>query len=248
MAYQEYNASHIMKPYIDAFWQVGARADQSVTRIVPDGFMDLIFNFGEATPTLPEWNVGISGMMTDYRDVVTHKGSSLIGVRFKAGAFSQLSKLPLSALKNKTILASEVLPVFDASFLTSLHEINDDREKIMQIESKIKGLIHRNENQNFARINAVCLDIQHYYQSIDFRELAQNHAMSLRQLERLFKANVGVTMKTYQSILRFKASLADRAAHPDKSLLHLAVDHGYYDHAHLTRSIKKMGGQVPSAF
>lgn len=53
-------------------------------------------------------------------------------------------------------------------------------------------------------------------------------------------------MKEYHSIIRLNETLKSISNSPEKSLLHTAFDHGYFDHAHLTKEIKKMTGMNPS--
>mgnify|MGYP001801875907 CR=1 FL=1 len=95
-------------------------------------------------------------------------------------------------------------------------------------------------------ITSVCHDLESQYTKVDIGALARQYYLSLRQLERRFKSVVGVSMKEYQRIFRFTHTLADIRKNPSKSLLQIAFDHGYTDHAHLTREVRRMTGRNPS--
>ncbi len=244
MLYKEFKPSRSLEQYIDTIWMVKNSGMASQSRITPDGFVDLIFNFGEKTPTLPAWNIGLSGMMTRYRDVSSVPNSELIGIRFKPGQFRAISNFQLAEIKNHTIYASEIIPAFSEKLLEQVAESKNMTDKIVLIETAIKKLI--TDFRHHSLITSVCHSIEMHYQVIDLKQIADNHYISLRQLERHFKASVGLTMKEYHSIVRYNKVLNSIAEMSEQSLLHTAFDHGFFDHAHLTKELKRIGGTNPS--
>jgi AraC-like DNA-binding protein len=85
--------------------------------------------------------------------------------------------------------------------------------------------------------------------------LAQGMHVSSRTLERIFKENVGIPPKEFLRIVRFQEVLKrlrqaggkdGTPAPADESLLRIAFELGYYDHAHLTNEFKKYAGILPS--
>ena len=83
---------------------------------------------------------------------------------------------------------------------------------------------------------------------ISIENIAKNHCICLRQLERKFKHQVGVTVKEYDRIVRFKKTKNYIKSQQNDSLLHIALQNGYFDHSHLTNEFKQLSGQVPSEF
>lgn len=69
----------------------------------------------------------------------------------------------------------------------------------------------------------------------------------MRQLERCFKKHIGITPKEFANIIRFQFAFS-KIKHNEqrKSLLDIAFDTGYYDHAHLSNAIKRYTGLAPS--
>ena len=244
MSYQEFKPSPLLSPYIDSYW-VSSQGKSS--RVLPDGFIDIIFNFGKATTTLPAWGVGIAGMMTRFRDVSVDQSSAFIGIRFRPMYFNQWCAVPLHELKNMTIPANEVMTYWESHFIDQVYEEKSIQNKLTLIEQKLYTSVSESINiQKHSLILSACNAIKSSFTSLSLDKIAQDHNISLRQLERLFRAQVGVTMKEYQAIIRFKNTLQNLTDHPNKSLLHLAYDMGYFDHAHLTREMNKMAGQPPS--
>jgi len=77
--------------------------------------------------------------------------------------------------------------------------------------------------------------------------LAKKNHTTPRQLERSFHKYIGITPKEFINITRFQHAFADIILNKKtKSLLDIAIEHGYYDHAHLSNEIKRYTGLPPS--
>ncbi len=77
--------------------------------------------------------------------------------------------------------------------------------------------------------------------------LAKKNHTTPRQLERNFQRYIGISPKEFANIIRFRFALSKiKHRRQDESLLSIAADCGYYDHAHLTNEIKRYTGLTPS--
>lgn len=77
--------------------------------------------------------------------------------------------------------------------------------------------------------------------------IAARFALSPRTLQRLFDAHVGATPKRVLQRFRLQAA-ADRFASDDvRPLARLAVELGYFDHAHFTQDFRAATGRLPSS-
>lgn len=93
----------------------------------------------------------------------------------------------------------------------------------------------------------VIADIKKHKGTISVFELANRHFTTVRQLERHFKQHIGISPKEFINIIRFQfVHAAIREKSSEKSLLKIAFDHGYYDHAHLANAIKRYTGDTPT--
>ncbi|AUP78506.1 AraC family transcriptional regulator [Flavivirga eckloniae] len=245
MSFQEYIPPPLLNPYIDTFW-VSANDGITASKILPDGCVDIVFDCGDDSNSFSDDSIRISGMMTKYKQVVSKQDSETFGIRFKTGLFSSISNFPLSEIKNKTIHASEVLPDLNALFLDELLNKKNRIDKIRFLEEFLKNQLYFANNHKNDLILSVCASIRSSFQAINLVQIAQQHHISLRQLERGFKMIVGVTMKEYHTIVRFTKTMESISKYPEKSLLHTAFDNGYFDHAHLTKNVRKMAGINPS--
>ena len=246
MSYKEYQPSENLNSIVDTIWIATNNGKEIKSKILPDGYVDIIFDLDKQAHQNPGNEIRISGMMTKFKSVISRKNSETLGVRFKAGQFNSISNIPLSEIKNTTINASNLFPKLNNSFLDELIEKKNQWEKVQLIDKVLSAEINWSGLTISKLEYAVCKTIQANYRDLDLNKVAKSHCISLRQLERRFKTVVGVTMKEYHSIIRFNKVKDYITENPNLSLLNIAFDNGYFDHSHLSKEIKKMSGLNPS--
>ena len=202
-----------------------------------DGSMDLIINLGPGFPyieghgPLEPGKCYLSGIMTSFIQLSMVGNCTVIGVQFRPGGMSyffdvvlpeyagQIKEFPMGwFLPNGPI----DIPGLDRFFLSRLSPIPNI--------SSLIGTIEASNGQ------------------LPVKAIADGHGVSCRTLERLFLHRVGISPKEYAAFIRYRATLARILEPPERigSLMHVAFDAGYYDHAHLTREIKKFTGMTPA--
>jgi AraC-like DNA-binding protein len=242
MVYSQFKPHADLTNYIDAYWTVkGDKKELTTEKILPDGCVDLIFNLGEDCTTdngkftMKTNKTYLVGTMTRFKETNMNLETRLIGIRFKPAAFSTFYKF------------------------SSLHEVTDttvDFESILSpdVYKTIKYstayldqfLLKRLALSKHNLFNVIA-DIQYHKGQINVQNLAKRQCTTIRQLERSFKTQLGISPKEYIKLVRFQFAfelLKNKST--DQSLLDIAVHCGYYDHAHLTNEIKYFTGTSPS--
>lgn len=246
MSYKEYIPPKNLNLIVDTIWIATNNGKEIESRILPDGYVDIIFDLDKQMHLNPENEIRVSGMMTKFKKVVSRENSETLGVRFKTGQFNSISNISLSQIKNTTINASNLFPKLNNSFLDELFDKKNHLEKVQLINSFLMTEINWSSLDINKLEHSVCKTIRSNYRELDLSKVAKNHYISLRQLERRFKTIVGVTMKEYHSIIRFNKAKDYITKMPNLSLLSVAFDNGYFDHSHLAKEINKMSGLNPS--
>jgi AraC-like DNA-binding protein len=80
--------------------------------------------------------------------------------------------------------------------------------------------------------------------SID--SLAAGAGRSLRQMERQFREDIGLTPKTFSRIVRLQAALG--RVRRGSALTEVALACGFYDQAHMTRDFRELASMSPGAW
>jgi AraC-like DNA-binding protein len=79
-------------------------------------------------------------------------------------------------------------------------------------------------------------------------EIAFALGLSQRQLQRRFRARVGLTPKEYARIRRMRVALANAIEPRPKGWVAVAAETGYADQAHLSREASALTGLTPAGF
>jgi AraC-like DNA-binding protein len=242
MKYSQVNPDKSLASYIDAYWTVKGDSVNTVTeKILPDGCIDIIFNLGSDCLTdngafnMRSEKVYLVGTMTRFKETIMHSETRLIGVRFKPAGFSAFHRFSsLHEIADKTI-------DYDKTFLFDLKKLSIDHVTYFN-----RFFLDKFKNPNdFLR--QVIETIQIHKGQIKVDVLASKHFTTVRQLERSFKQHIGVSPKVLINLTRYQNAMAAfRQRKPEESLLSIAIDQGYYDHAHLTNEFKRYNGVVPT--
>jgi AraC-like DNA-binding protein len=242
MEYKEINPCTTLEPYIHSFWELkGGDHDKQWERNFPDGCSGLVVNLGDTcvtdngAVTMDFGKTYVAGAMTSFKDSFIEADTHLFGVCLKPGVFSNFyNYAPQNVLIDQTVQ------------LEKTHSFN--------IEKFIKNPVHylngfftdRLQKRN-GPLQAVINDIHQSNGQLGIHKIAIRNFTTVRQLERNFKAQIGITPKEYSNIVRFQNALSKiKKSGQGKSLLDIAFECGYYDHSHLTKEIKRNTGLAPS--
>jgi AraC-like DNA-binding protein len=77
-------------------------------------------------------------------------------------------------------------------------------------------------------------------------DLAQSFGCGLRQFERCFRREVGVSPKAYARVSRFQAAVDTKLSKPHRRWVDIAHDLGYHDQMHLVHDFRQLVGGTPS--
>lgn len=240
MNYQEYLPSLSLQGVVDKFWILSDIKHRYSERIFPEGCTNLVFNIFDNSSSL-----NVLGINSIFSDFTPNLNDYYFGISFKPGMLAALTKESISSIKNQSISSQDIIPQFDKNTLNKLTDLQSDRMRITFMEEQLKEVLQLNINDTLLT-NSVAESIKLNYDQ-QSKNLADNHNISLRQLERKFKNEVGVSIKLYSRLIRFNKTLITIKSCPNQSLSEIAYHLGFYDHSHLTNEIKHFTGLEPSS-
>lgn len=241
MIYQEFPPHPLLSPFIGAYWTaIGTSADGTAHKILPDGCIDIIINLGSDSPagaqsSLKYEQAYLVGAMTRFKYSVMLPGSHLLGVRFKPGGFGAFFNFgALHTLTDQTIELDKKLSPEISAWRSSL---------LKDLDSFFLSRLSEPKNP----LTAAAETITRCQGRIRVAELAGLHCTTVRQLERSFRLSIGISPKELINISRCQFAIEKIRRKPlNQSLMQIAFDCGYYDHAHLSNEISKYTGEAPS--
>lgn len=244
MEYEEITPCTALSPYIHAFWELkGGNEDRQWERNFPDGCAGLVINLGATCLTdngMVKMDAGktyVVGAMTSFKDSFIEENTHLLGVCLKPGVFANFYNYASQSEIIDQTIQLEAVQSFDIDKLIKnpAYYLND-------------FFTHRLQNGN-GLLSMVIEDIHRTKGQVNISEIAKRNFTTVRQLERKFKIQIGITPKEYSRIVRFQNALSKiKCSGQETSLLDIAFECGYYDHSHLTNDIKRNTGMLPSQF
>nr|WP_280747799.1 helix-turn-helix domain-containing protein [Parabacteroides sp. PF5-9] len=214
------------------------------SKVFPDGCTDIIFKIDKTQGTSLAALFGIS---TTFIEVDYPGSTQMFGIRFKPMGITAFTRIPVVELTDRSVELSLVDTLFDESFYEALPEKQSVAEMVAYTNTCLSNRISHLYHTDRQILRAVDL-ISHAKGQLVLADVASDVCLSQRHFERKFKSSIGVSPKMFAKIIRFKYVLHYMQKYPDKDLLTIAVDSGYYDRTHLIHDFKSLSGDTPNDF
>lgn len=241
-----------LRPYIQSFWSFRRATPQLTFReeyMHPRGGFGVVFNFGD--PVFLDGRLVKEPLFLDGANTLSRKMGfvgqvDMVGVRFREGGAYPFLGVPLHELRDTFTL----LDVLDRRQLLLLHARLAETAVLAQRFSLLDQWLMDRLAQGRARsllIPPSLARLQGQAGQLPIPQLAEELAVSQRQLERLFQLQVGMTPKQYARLVRVETARLALKQHPETTT-RLAVDLGFYDQAHFIREFRSVIGMTPTAY
>ena len=213
--YREWEPPAAWGDVVACCWEQRVVADR-VQRVLPDGHADVLFYATGA--------IDVVGLYDEVALPLLRQGTWIRGVRLRPETVSAAFGIDGSSLRNVTAPAGDVLGARVARRLVDgraldvwLRSIEPDRRTAAAVE-----LLRT--------------------RSID--DVAAELEMSSRHIRRIMLADVGITPKAYQRVVRMQRFL--QLAEEGTGLAVASAEAGYADQSHLTRDVRALSGVTPA--
>ena len=257
LTYQEFSPCNVLAEYIYCYWiATTPRCLESVsmTRIIPDGCIELIFNLGgslyqcsQKTSRFPLPSSFVVGAMKASRMIEMAGCVGILGVRFKPGGAVPFFRVSAQRLTNRIILLEDILDKGVRSIGYRLVTEPTDTRKIAALENFLLTQLADREHRSPVIQQATRTIIETRGQ-IPIKALETSLMISRRQLERKFLEAVGLSPKIYCRIIRMYSALCLVLNSPKPIWADIVYASGFYDQAHFIRECKSLIGLPPSVY
>jgi len=210
-------------------WTRASIGEDRVTRILPDGCIDLIWTDGRLL---------IAGPDTTARQVDTPAGVSYVGVRFAPGHAPTLLGVPASELRDAQPELDDVWPG-RGRLLAEQISAATNREKALTtvLREELRRAGWRPDPFAWELANRL-------RRGEPVEQIARAMEVSPRHLHRRSLAAFGYGPKTLARVLRLGRAIS--LARRGMALADVASTVGYADQAHFTRDARALSGVTPS--
>jgi len=212
--------------------------------VVPDGRIDVIFQLGTA-PSGQIENPGpayVVGPMLEAKRVQYEGPTLTIGARFAPGAAAALVAPPPAQLIDRAVALQDLWHDVPA-LVDSLASARDDSERIVRLERALEQRARPG-----LTLDRAALAMEQSAGAIRIADLARDAGVSERQLERRFRARVGLTPRMARRIARFLRATHILSRNPDTPWQDMLLACGFYDQPHLIHEFRTFAGVTPTQF
>jgi len=253
MRYGELKPTPALQPFVECFWTLegdGANGSSPPERILPDGCVELILNFGDRFLQHGEHNKQelqprhfLVGQMTGPILISPAGRVELLGIRFQPGGTRAFLDLPAHEFTDRVVEIGSISRKFERELLQACVV---ERTLVGKIAAADKFLVAElSKATHDTRLLALAANIIDYRGVISVDELASTAGISPRQLERRFLSEVGVGPKLLARIVRFQ-QVFRAVDQSNPAWADVALACGYYDQAHLIRDFKQFARETPA--
>jgi len=259
--YREYRLRPPLNRFVECVWCLSqtarVEAEEAVQPVPPDGTVEVIFHLGE-----PFTQVGdglserqpatmVVGVWTQPIGLVAPPGFDTVGIRIKPGAASALWADSMDRFTDAVVDATAVWGRAATDVRDRLAETASHSRRLEIIAAFLETRLRQHEPALAGLVDRIAA--AHGCLAID--ALAAESGTSPRQLERAFRAHVGVSPKMFSRIVRFQNVLRCSAriqpgAAGDaagRSWADVACECGYADQSHLIRDFRQFAGETPTS-
>jgi AraC-like DNA-binding protein len=264
MLYREFKPSPHLAPFVECFWTLETDESEPIQtkpsgpaqpeRILPDGCVELILNFGaqfreqkDDGRQEPQPVLFLVGQMTRPMLISPNGRVELIGIRFHPGGTLPFLRIDMHELTNQVVELAALSRGLERSLVSRMEQARSLTSlalKIEMLEKLLSGLLRDSKHES--RLGGLVGQIFSRGGQLTVDELAQDSGISCRQLERRFLSEVGIGPKLLCRILRFQ-QVFRAVERNDGGWASVAADCGYYDQAHLIRDFQQFARQTPTA-
>jgi AraC-like DNA-binding protein len=166
------------------------------------------------------------------------------GIFLKPLASWQLFRLPPAVFANENGDGNDLLGNGIGTLWLRLAEKDTFQERIQVAEDYLLPFA-----VNALRRTSIMEAAQWTYRrngAVRIQDLANSSSLSLRQYERRFVTEVGITPKLFARIARFQTALDTKRIEPQRSWMSVAHQLGYFDQMHMIRDFHCLSGKNPN--
>ncbi|SCX60953.1 helix-turn-helix transcriptional regulator [Variovorax sp. EL159] len=241
------HVSHILL-YRETF----AEGHEMRERVLPDGAVRLIFNFGDAPSADDGEGHAVEAIGASTAPVVVRMRRRVEGlsVTLRPGAAAVLLGVPAGEIGGTAVHLDALWHGEGAELLERMAEASDDMARGVLLHAALQ---RRLLDGDVARGSAATA--MHAARLItasggrkSVRDVAAAVGVGERRLQQLFHAHVGLSPRAWSRLARLHACLRALRLQPSPAWADVAVDGGFYDQSHLVNEFRALCGVTPTEF
>ena len=240
---------------IQFIWISKGENDTTKSKILPNGAIELILNFGNKQKTLDTntlktdtyfKNYWVAGLQSHPIIIQSLTDTNLIGIRFLPGGAYPFFKFPVSKFSDKVVEAVWMKDELK-ELRNTIHDLSDHRKITSVMEkylwTKFDGSCLTNESVTYVANKIFFSD-----EELSINQLVRKAGYSHKHFISLFKKQVGTSPKNLQRIVRLQRVIRIAKNKPGLKWTDILYQFPFTDPAHFAHDFKELTGMTPDNY
>jgi len=254
MKYFEYRPAAPLHEFIEKIWYCESENHDFSCSTVPVFTHELVINWSDSYLFRPACNINfvnspswISGIQNKPITIESKENHKMMGVYFKVHGLRAFSKCPLRELEHQYVEPSKIL---DPKFSRLVDNLSDCVNLKKRFEL-LEGFLIKSLN-NVTRPIYILDCIKYFYYinraKVTVQSACERYGISNKSLIAAFDRHVGTTPTKFLQLCRINLALKYISQNPNQSIINIAHNLNFFDHAHFSNAFKSMVGVSPSMY
>jgi AraC-like DNA-binding protein len=245
--------SAFLKEFIQCFWFIRHDSIPLATKMLPDGYSDIMLNFGNAyslafnNESEIEINESVFvGQRTKTMFLNQTGDVNMIGVRLNPGKEYTFLNQSAHLVQNSVISVSQVMGEVFESYLFDIQNNNTDELRVNLTEQLFENHFRNNNAKSNTLVDFALNLIQKNVVGGQGLDLSKELNLNYKQSERLFKKHVGITPKKYIRVIRFYQAYTKIRNQKSVNWTEVLNEYNFYDQSHFIKEYHWFTGNSPN--
>lgn len=225
---------------------------ESGMHIYPNGLSGITFTFGEdfiyqnSHGESYNFNIGaaVIGLHTDVFTLKPQRVQKQFTITFKPGILSKLLGVPMNELRN-TLTDLNYFTKSASHIPEQLALATSIQQKLHIVEDWLIQHINNFNTENDLS-SAVFSSIVQHYGDIKISKLCNQFNVNIKNVERKFQTNIGISPKKCAEIIKFNLLVKSMLSKPKSLWSELCAEAGFIDYSHLGKHTKTLTSLHPN--
>jgi AraC-like DNA-binding protein len=249
MRYAQYAPSRRFAAIVECYWFLEGDGPAGAEPIIPDGRMEVVLHYGRrfdrhhADGRVERQDAAmLVGQLLAPVTLASRGSAGVAAIRLRPAAGRAIADYTAAELAGRFIDLDALFGSTDG-LRDRLAVASGDAARVALLESWLAPHVRREPS---VALTVAVNSILDSPSGADLATVASQAGIGLRQLERQFIADVGISPKTFARMARLQAALSLIAS--GQPLGDVAVACGYYDQSHMTRDFMHLAQTSPAAW
>lgn len=247
MFYREFAPSAKIAHLVLSFWEFtgqGENPEPIVHEVFPDGCISLFYY---RNPNAPANLLFVKDLNLETVKTRIYAGDVYWGMRLSPAACAKVLRFDPSKIQSQLLDDAKDFPHLTEGLLSQFADCRNFEEAVAVYEAIILSLGFTAAETD-AKIAVAVRIIEENRGEIKIAELAEKVNLSVRQFERRFRKNAGLSPKQYARARRIRATAIGLIEREEMNWANRAAEMGFTDQSHLAREFSTLTGRSPNVF